>query len=52
MSGQRLALSTMIPLSIEKESTGRPAICHARILTGSPRVEFTENPSEQGILRS
>ena len=29
MSGHRLAFPTIIPLSIEKASTGRPAICQA-----------------------
>ncbi len=49
-SGQRRELFTMIPLSIEKASTGKPAICQARILTGSPRVLVNENVSEQGIF--
>ena len=50
ISGHRRALSTIIPLSTENESTGRPAMFHARILTGLPRVEFRENDSEQGIF--
>jgi hypothetical protein len=42
----------MIPLSTLNESTGKPAIFHALIFTGSPRVEFKEKFSEQGIFRS
>ena len=50
ISGHLRALSTTIPLSTENESTGRPAMFHARILTGLPRVAFRENDSEQGIF--
>jgi hypothetical protein len=39
----------MIPLSTENWSVGRPAIFHARILTGSPRVAIREKSSEHGI---
>ena len=49
-NGQRLELSTIIPLSTENASTGRPAICHARIFTGSPSVALNEKLSEQGIF--
>ena len=49
MSGQRRELETMIPLSILKESTGKPAICHARIMTASPRVALREKTVEHGI---
>ena len=52
MSGQRRELETMMPLSMLKLSTGRPAIVQARIFTGSPRVAFRENVSEQGMLRA
>mmetsp|Transcript_47092 Transcript_47092/g.87775 ORF Transcript_47092/g.87775 Transcript_47092/m.87775 type:complete len:268 (-) Transcript_47092:1348-2151(-) len=34
-SGQRRALETMMPFSVDTMSLGRPAICHARTLTGS-----------------
>lgn len=50
ISGHLLALSTTIPLSTEKESTGRPAMFHARIFTGLPSVAFKENDSEHGIF--
>ena len=50
MSGHLRALSTTMPLSTEKESTGSPAMFHARILTGLPRVALRENDSEQGIF--
>lgn len=33
-------------------STGRPASCHSLTLTGSPRVEESENTSDTGILFS
>ena len=39
----------MIPLSMEKLSTGNPAICQARTVIGSPSVEFNENTGEHGI---
>ena len=52
MSGQRREFEVMIPFSTEKESTGRPAMFHARILTGSPRVTVTEKDLEQGIFFS
>lgn len=51
-NGHLLELLTMMPLSTEKESTGRPAMFQARILTGSPRVVLRENVSEQGIIFS
>jgi hypothetical protein len=50
MSGQRLELDTMMPLSMLKLSIGKPAICHARILTGSPRTAFSEKTGEHGIF--
>lgn len=50
ISGHLRALSTTIPLSTEKESTGRPAMFHARIFTGLPSVAFKENDSEHGIF--
>jgi len=50
MSGQRREFDTMIPLSMLKLSTGRPAICHARILTASPRIALSENVLELGIF--
>ncbi len=43
-------LMTM-PLSMEKESLGRPAIFHALILTCSPSMVLKENSSEQGMPR-
>ena len=49
MSGHRLELDVMIPLSTENESTGNPSIFHALILTGSPRVALREKVSEQGM---
>ena len=49
MSGHRWLLSTMIPLSTEKLSTGNPAIFQSRILTGSPKVFTMEKTLEQGI---
>jgi len=50
ISGQRREFDTMMPLSMLKLSIGRPAICHARIFTGSPRVTLSENTEEQGIF--
>ncbi len=38
----------MIPFSIENESLGKPAIFHARIITGSPSVPTRENVDERG----
>ncbi len=49
MSGQRLALATMMPLSMEKESLGRPAIPQARMSTGSPREAVREKVALLGI---
>ena len=49
MSGQRRALATMMPLSIEKESLGRPAMPQARILTASPRLSMREKRAERGM---
>ena len=39
----------MIPLSMENESLGSPAIFHALIFTCSPSVVLSENSSEQGM---
>ena len=50
--GHLLELDTTIPLSMEKESTGNPAICHALILTGSPSVALREKLAEQRIFLS
>ena len=50
ISGQRRELDTMIPLSMLKLSTGRPAICQARTLTASPRTALREKTLEQGIF--
>ena len=49
MRGHRLALLTIIPLSMEKVSIGRPATCQLRIFTGSPSVAINENTFEHGI---
>lgn len=49
MSGHLLALVAIIPFSTLKLSTGKPAIFHALIVTGSPRVLTSENCFEQGI---
>lgn len=43
-------LLTMTPLSIEKESLGRPAMFQALILMGSPRVLLREKSSDDGML--
>lgn len=51
-SGHLLEFPTMIPLSTEKESTGRPAMFQARIFTGSPSVTLRENVSEHGMCFS
>jgi hypothetical protein len=45
----RLALSTITPLSMENESVGKPAIFHARIFIGSPRVLLSEKSDEHEI---
>ena len=45
-----LELSTMTPLSTEKLSVGKPAMFHALILIGSPRVLLREKSSEHGIF--
>ena len=42
ISGQRRALATTMPFSMEKESLGRPAISQSRTLTGSPRMAESE----------
>ncbi|KER31298.1 hypothetical protein T265_02479 [Opisthorchis viverrini] len=47
-SDQRSEFVTIIPLSIEKLSTGNPAIFQLRIFTGSPSVSAIRNTSEQG----
>ena len=39
----------MMPLSIENESLGKPAMPHSRIATGSPRHETSENFAELGM---
>jgi len=52
MSGQRLEFETMMPLSMLKLSTGRPAICHALMSTASPSVALSENVGEHGIFLS
>ena len=39
----------MIPLSMENESFGKPAMPHLRIATGSPRTSWRENLGEEGI---
>jgi hypothetical protein len=49
-SGQRRALATMMPFSIEEESFGRLAMSHSRILTGSPRMEERLNLEVWGML--
>ena len=41
MSGQRLALATMMPLSVEKLSFGSPAMPHSRICGGSMEANET-----------
>mmetsp|Transcript_29030 Transcript_29030/g.94592 ORF Transcript_29030/g.94592 Transcript_29030/m.94592 type:complete len:201 (-) Transcript_29030:930-1532(-) len=48
MSGHRRAEATMIAFSTEKRSLGRPAMFHARILTGSPRVLTREKRAPHG----
>lgn len=40
----------MTPLSIEKESLGRPAMFQALILMGSPSVLLREKSSDDGIF--
>ena len=39
----------MIPFSTEKLSVGNPAMFHARVLTGSPKLWIREKSSEHGI---
>jgi len=41
----------MTPLSMEKESLGRPAMFQALISMGSPRVLLSENSSADGMFR-
>lgn len=41
---------TMTPLSIEKESLGRPAMFQALISIGLPRVLLREKSSEDGMF--
>lgn len=43
-------LLTMTPLSIEKESLGRPAMFQALILMGSPKVLLREKSSDEGMF--
>ena len=38
----------MTPLSIEKLSRGRPAMFHACMCTGSPRIRVIENSPDMG----
>ena len=52
IKGHLLELDTTIPLSMEKESTGSPAMCQALILTGSPSVALTEKFLEHKIFLS
>ena len=40
----------MTPLSMEKESLGRPEMFHARILIGSPRVLLREKLLDDGMF--
>ena len=42
----------MMPLSMENESLGRPAMPHSRIATGSPRHDTSENLAELGMPAS
>mmetsp|Transcript_15452 Transcript_15452/g.43939 ORF Transcript_15452/g.43939 Transcript_15452/m.43939 type:complete len:208 (-) Transcript_15452:3243-3866(-) len=51
-SGHRRALSTTIPFSTLNESFGRPAMIHARILTGSPKHWTRLNFSDPGTSLS
>ena len=44
--GHRLEFEIIIPLSIEKESEGRPAIFQSRIFTGSPKTVERLKPGE------
>lgn len=46
----RRELLTMTPLSMEKVSVGRPAMFHALILMGSPRVLLREKSSDDGMF--
>ena len=52
MSGQRREFEMIIPFSTENESTGRPAMFQALILTGSPSVAETEKEGEHGMAFS
>ena len=47
--GQRLALLTMMALSIEKLSLGRPWMTHSRVCTGSPSTAAMVKWVEQGM---
>mmetsp|Transcript_14878 Transcript_14878/g.35910 ORF Transcript_14878/g.35910 Transcript_14878/m.35910 type:complete len:233 (+) Transcript_14878:441-1139(+) len=49
MSGQRRALAIMMPLSMEKESLGKPAMPHSRIATGSPKQLLSEYLALEGM---
>ena len=42
MRGHRLALATTMPLSMDRESLGSPAMSHSRILTGTPSTAVRE----------
>mmetsp|Transcript_3023 Transcript_3023/g.9074 ORF Transcript_3023/g.9074 Transcript_3023/m.9074 type:complete len:236 (-) Transcript_3023:8428-9135(-) len=48
MSGHRRATEMMMPLSIEKESVGRPCKFHDRMATGSPTISCKSNFSDMG----
>ncbi len=47
--GQRRALLTMMALSMEKLSLGRPWMTHSRICTGSPSTAAMRKSVEQGM---
>eukprot|EP00962_Isochrysis_galbana_P031297 scaffold10193_cov107-Isochrysis_galbana.AAC.7 len=49
MRGHRRACEMMMPLSIEKESLGKPSMFHARMATGSPSVLLSEKGEVQAI---
>jgi hypothetical protein len=49
ISGHRRDLLTMMPFSTLKASMGRPAMFHALMATGSPKVKLSEKIFEQGM---
>ena len=49
--GQRRALFTMMALSMEKLSLGRPWMTHSLICTGSPSTLAMRKSEEQGMPR-